>query len=46
MDMSLGKLRERIKDREAWWAAVHRVQGVQYNVATEQQQQRKVDQKN
>ena len=25
MDMSLSKLQERVKDREDWWAAVHRV---------------------
>ena len=25
MDMSLSKLRERVKDREAWRAAVHEV---------------------
>ena len=25
MDMSLGKLRETVKDREAWSVAVHRV---------------------
>ena len=24
MDMSLSKLREIVKDRKAWWAAVHR----------------------
>ena len=25
MDMSLSKFQERVKDREAWYAAVHRV---------------------
>ena len=34
MDMSLSKLREIVKDREAWSAGVH---GVGHGLATEQQ---------
>ena len=37
MDMSLSKLREMAKDREAWRAAVHEVSRVGQNLATEQQ---------
>ena len=38
MDMNLSKLQETVKDREAWPAAVHVVQRVRHNLATEQQQ--------
>ena len=38
MDMSLSKLREMVKDREAWYATVHG-QRLGYNSLTEQQQQ-------
>ena len=37
MDMSLSKLQEKVKDREAWPAAVHGVTKVQHNLAAEQQ---------
>ena len=38
MDMNLSKLRETVKDREAWHAAVHGSQRVGNDLATEQQQ--------
>ena len=39
MDMSLSKVREIVKDREAWHAAVHAVARVRHDLVTAQQQQ-------
>jgi len=36
VDMNLSKLREIVKDREAWHAAVHGSQKVGHDLATEQ----------
>ena len=38
MDMSLSKLREIVKNREVWSAAVLRVARVRHNLTTKQQQ--------
>ena len=38
MDMHLGKLWEMVRDREAWYVAVHGLQRVRHDWVTEQQQ--------
>ena len=40
MDMNLSKLWEIVKDSKAWHTAVHGLQRVAYNLATEKQQQK------
>ena len=40
MDLSLSKLQEKVKDREAWRAAVHEVTRVGCDLVTKQQQKR------
>ena len=37
MEMSLSKLQEIVKDREAWHAAVHGLQRVRHSLVTKQQ---------
>ena len=37
MDMNLSEFQEIVKDKEAWCAAVHRLQRVGHNLVTEQQ---------
>ena len=39
MDMSLSKLWEIVKEREAWHSSVMGLQRIDYNLATEQQPQ-------
>ena len=36
MDMTLNKLQEIVKDRKAWCAAVHGLQTIRHDLATEQ----------
>ena len=45
MDMSLSKFWEMVTDREAWSAALHRVERVRHDWVTEQQQQKDIEEK-
>ena len=38
MDVGLGELREIVKDREAWCAAVHGLQRVRHDLVTKQEE--------
>ena len=40
MDLNLGKLREMVRDRKAWHAAVHGSQRVRHDLLTEQQHEK------
>ena len=39
VDMNLSKLQEMVKDREAWHAAIHRLQRGGHDLVTEQRPQ-------
>ena len=43
MDMSLSKLQEIVKNREAWHGTVHELQRVGHDLATEHYQQHRGD---
>ena len=40
VDISLSKLQETVKDKEAWSAAVHKAANSHHSLVTEQQQQK------
>ena len=46
MDMNLSKLREIVKDREAWYSAVHELKRVGHDWVTEQQQSNNISSNN
>ena len=46
MDMNLSKLREIVKDREAWYSAVHELKRVGRDWVTEQQQSNNISSNN
>ena len=46
MDMNLSKLREIVKDREAWYSVVHELKRVGRDWVTEQQQSNNISSNN